>query len=230
MKFDQPEGRKQISPVVSDLATTLTTLEELAGPNSPKLLPVLRSLSALSSIDDAIVYDARIRSILRQTDTAALKQNLAVSIARYAASSSHDRHALSLYDEFVSLGEQPSPDFKLQAACIYRNNGQLDKAEALIVEAMTQLPESPDKPGSLQPFWAQLASIRQRLGNIDGAIAAQQAFLDCLEKQIGTDNPALISSIDYLLNLQRIGGRTDEALTLRRRALKERLDGNGCAC
>lgn len=224
MKFDQN------GLVVSNLAITLTTLEELAGPNSPKLLPVLRSLSALSSIEDAIVYDARIRSILRQTDTAALKQSLAESFARYAVHSSHDKHSLALYDELVSLQEVPSSEFKFLVAGIYRNSGQLDKAEALIVEAMAQLPECPDKPSWLQPYWAKLAGIRQRLGNIEGAIAAQQSFLDCLEKQIGSDNPALISSIDYLLSLQRIAGRTDETLALRRRTLKERLDGNGCAC
>lgn len=221
MKFDQE------SPVVSNLVNTLTTLEELVGPNSPKLLPVLSTLSALSSNDDAIVYDARIRGILRQTDSEALKQNLASSFARYAGYSSHNKHALALYEELISLVAEMSPALKLQAASIYRNDGQLEQAEELIVEAMAQLPVSDDKPSQLQA-WGQLASVLAQRGNIDGAIAAQQALLGCLEKEIGTENPALISTIDSLLSLLRTAGRTDEALSLRRRTLKMRLDGNGC--
>jgi len=223
MKFDQT------SQVTANLAITLTTLEELVGPYSPKLLPVLRSLSALSSIDDAVVYDARIRGILRQTDPAALVQNLAESFARFAGYSSHNKNALKLWEELTSLTET-SAELKLKAASVYRTDGQLDQAETLLCGAMVQLPQ--DDASQLQNLWAQLAGVRKQLGNTDGAIVAQQAHLHCLERQIGSENPALISSIDFLVGLLKLAGRTEDAaaLTTRRCALKKRLDGNGSAC
>src|SRR5262249_23742916 len=110
---------------------------------------------------------------------------------------------------------------KLKAAGIYSRVGQLDKAESLVVESLTLVPET-------SSHWSQLATIRQRSGNLAGAIVAQEAHLRLLELHLGANNPALISTIDQLISLLT-ANRADASITgelqRRRRSLKDRLDG-----
>jgi tetratricopeptide (TPR) repeat protein len=175
---------------------------------------------------DFKVYEQRARAAIAMVESKLGSDNLLYHKARNelaAALVYQSRHdeAAAIYESILrfptstpeanELHEEVQADFGV----LKRDMGKYDEAEAIFTDAIAELTErlGSDHPSTLSAL-NNLATVRQRKGDLAGAQTDYEKALAGRIKVLGPDHPETLTVKQNLANLMILVGRQTEALPI----------------